>query len=243
MPGRCTAATADLDLRERSDEEVRRERDTLAERLSDGPGDPTSDLDRLRDQWAPLEHAVADATRERDTAHSRLRDGGLRRSERHALEETVAAAGARIRFLEERLAELAPHVRRIGEEHRRWREWAVAAEPELRRYLLVEGELGGRAREAARWARAVEVGEVLDIAGRRPDGYGARSRWRHAIDLASTYAVRWGAKAQDRGPEVPVGDLEVARERQARRVEQALAAITRNQELARSVERDTGPSM
>jgi conjugative relaxase-like TrwC/TraI family protein len=237
------AAAAGLDLRERSDEEARRERDALAAVIGQGPPDPTGELDRLREQWAPIEHSLIDARRELDDARVRLGGGGLRRNERALLERAAAEGEEAVRGLEARLAELTPQVREVGERHRLWREWAAGAEPQLRRYLTVEAELAERGREAARWAQRVEVGEVVDVAGRRPDGYEARSRWRRAVEAACTHALRWGTDApEQRLPEGQSRDLEVARERQARRVERALAEITRHRELDRSVDRDVGPS-
>ena len=133
-------------------------------------------------------------------------------------------------------------MREVGEEHRVWGEWAVQAEPELRRYLTVEAELADRGREVARWAQRVP-GEVVDLAGRRPDGYVARSRWRVAVEAISTHALRWGTDAPDRATAGRVRDLDLAQQRHAQRVERALAEVTRSRELVRSVERDLGPSL
>ena len=231
-----------LDLRERPDDEVRRERDALAAAIGHGPPDPTDELDRLRERWAPIEHALTTARAELDDARARLQQGGLRRPERGGLERAVLEVESRIRGLEARLAELVPRVREVGEEHRVWREWAVQAEPELRRYLTVEAELADRGREVARWEERVP-GEVVDRAGRRPDGYVARSRWRVAVEAISTHALRWGTDAPDRATAGRVRDLDLARERHAQRVERALAEVTRSRELVRSVERDLGPSL
>jgi hypothetical protein len=237
------AEPRDLDLRERPNNEVRRERDTLVAVISHGPADPTGELDRLRERWAPIEHALTAARRDLDGTRARLGGGGLRRTERGALERAAGEVEVRIGGLEESLAEMAPLVRDASERHRVWREWAAGAERQLRRYLAVEAELAERGREAARWAQRLEPGEVVDLAGRRPDGYTARSRWWRAVEAACAYALRWGAGAPDRLPEGQVRELEVARERQARRVERALAEVARHRELGRSVERDVGPSL
>jgi Ti-type conjugative transfer relaxase TraA len=237
------ARPGDLALREWSDDEVRRERDALAAVISHGPCDPTDELDRLREQWAPIEHALADARRELDETRERLGGGGLRRTERAALERAVASSEVVVEGLEGRLSEMAPRVREVGEQHWVWREWAAGAEPQLRRYLSLEAELADRGREAARWAQRLEVGEVVDLAGRRPDGYEARSRWRRAVEAAFSYALRWGPDSLGRVPEARVRDLEVARYAQARRVERALSEVTSRRELARDVGRDIDPSL
>jgi len=236
------AEPRDLDLGERSDADVRRERDALAGVIGQGPPDPTDKLDRLRELWAPIEHALNDARRELDQTRERL-GGGLRRTERAALERVAARAEVMVQGLEGRLAEMAPRVREVGEQHRMWREWAAGAEPQLRRYLTVEAELAERGREAARWAQRLEATEVVDLAGRRPDGYESRSRWRRAVEATCSYALRWGTESPERVPEVRVRELEIARDAQARRVERALSEVPRRSELARSVDRDIGPSL
>lgn len=232
-----------LDLRERSDDEVRRERDDLANIISHGPPDPTDELDRLRDQWAPIEHALTTARSELDGVRGRLDGRGLRRAERTGLQHAAVEVKSRIRGLEERLAELAPRVREVGAQHGVWREWAVRAEPELRRYLAVEAELADRGREVARSQERSPGGAIIDLVGRRPDGLVARGRWWRAVEAISTQALRWGTDAPDCAGETRLGDLDVARQRQAREVQRALAEVTRGRELSRSVERDVGPSL
>ena len=239
-----TGATAagELELRERPDEDVRRERDALAAVIGQGPADPTDELDRLRDQWAPIEHALTDARRDLTDARLRLEGGGLRRAERQALEWAAAHAASAARGLEARLAELAPRVRETGERHRVWREWAADAEPQLRRYLAVEAELAERGRDAARWAQALEPGEIIDLTGRRPDGYATRSRWRRAVEVLCTHTLRWGSE-RAAGDHVQVRDLDLARERQAMLVERALVEVSRGRQVERSLGRDIGPSL
>ena len=230
------------ELRERSDDQVRRERDDLATTIGKGPADPTDELDRLRERWTPIEHALIDARRDLDAAQARLTGRGLRRVERGAIEGAAVAAQARVRELETRLAELARSVREVGERHRFWREWAGEAAPQLRRYLAVEAELADRAREAARWAQVLETGEVIDLVGTRPDGYSSRSRWRQALETVSSHILRWGSQPGD-VREAPVRDLEVARQHHARQVERALREVTRAHALERGVEHDIGPSL
>lgn len=232
-----------LDLRELSDEGVRRERDELARIISQGPPDPTDQFDRLREQWAPIEHALTGTQAELAGIRVRLDGRGLHRVERTDLQHAALGVESRIRGLEERLAELVPRVREVGERHRAWWEWAVGAEPVLRRYLDVEAELADRGREAARWQERSPGGEVIDLAGRRPDGVGARGRWRRAVEMISRHALRWGVDAPDRGVGERVHDLDVARQRQAREVERALLEVTRGRELSRNVERDVGRSL
>jgi chromosome segregation ATPase len=231
-----------VELRELSDDEVRRERDELAAAISHGPPDPTDELERLRQQWAPIEHALAGARRHLDDARARLSDRALRRSERGALEDAAVEAQSRVRQLEARLQDLTPQVREVGGRHREWREWAKEAAPELRRYLAVEAELAERGREAARWAQSLEAGEVIDLVGRRPDGLASRSRWREALEAASSHMLRWASRPGNAG-QVQVQELEAARQRQARRVERALAEAARHRELDCGMDRDIGPSL
>lgn len=233
---------AGMELRERSDDEVRRERDELAAAISHGPPDPTDELDRLREQWAPIEHALTDARRQLADARAPLSERGLRRAERGALEGAAVEAQSRVHELEAHLQDLTPQVREVGDRHREWREWATEAAPQLRRYLAVEAELSERGHEAARWAQVLEVGEVIDLVGRRPDGYASRSRWRQALVTISGHMLRWGSQPGNAG-QAQVQELEAARQRQARRVERALADTTRHPELDLSIDRDIGPSL
>jgi conjugative relaxase-like TrwC/TraI family protein len=237
------AATWDLDLRELPEDEVRRERDALAAVIGQGPPDPTAQIDRLRQGWVPIEHAIGEARQELSEVRARLGGGGVRRPERGALERVALDVEMRIRELEGRLTEMAPRVREVGEEHRVWREWASEAESQLRRYLAAEAELAERGREAARWAQVLDSGDVVDLVGSRPDGYEARSRWRRAVEAVCRHTLRWGADARGAVPEGQVRDLEIARERQARRVERALAEATRQRDLDRSVDRGIDPSL
>jgi len=121
-------------------------------------------------------------------------------------------------------------------------EWAKAAAPQLRRYLAVEAELSERAREAARWAQVLEAGEVIDLVGRRPDGLASRSRWRQALETVASHMLRWGSQPGD-PRQAQVQELEAARQRQARRVERALAEVTRHRALDQAMDRDIGPSL
>ena len=227
-----------LDLRELSDDAVRAERDDLARIISQGPPDPSDELDRRRDEWAPIEHALTDARLKLEAVRGRLDARGLRRSERGELQHEAIHIGSTIRGFEERLTELAPKVRDAGGRHRLWQVWATEHEPELRRYLAVEAELADRGRELARWQERDPEGEVLDLAGRRPDGLEARGRWRRAVATFTSHTSRWGTDTAGTGGEGRVRDLDIARQRQAREVARALEVLQRGRELSRGVERD-----
>lgn len=95
----------------------------------------------------PLERPLLQAAH----AAARLDGRGLRRTERTDLQHTAVAVESRVRGLDERLTELAPSVRDVGERHRAWQAWAAEREPQLRRYLAVEAELAGRGGEIAKW--------------------------------------------------------------------------------------------
>jgi Ti-type conjugative transfer relaxase TraA len=176
---------------------LRSERDMIYERLSQGPRNPSSDLDRVRAEMKELERALDRERRLGRDAEEKLSSMGAlakarRKSEVDQLRRRIDGAESAEVRLTENLGELRDQERRILVQQTERERWLHDNSPEIARVMQIEDELARRSQAVLRDRESHLPAYLESAVGPVPERPSERNDWRKCVAAIENYRDKHG---------------------------------------------------